>query len=341
MPLRALDEALAGGAPPVILLVGDEALLVRRGVERAIEAIRPTVGIEAFNFARQVASEADPGALFAAARTLPMMADRRLVVVTGIEKGDDAFFAALTDYLAAPPDSTVLVIAGSGFPAVRKGGSNWSARVQNAVKKAGVVVTVSADAVSPARFAVEQARALGCALAPEDAGLLVELVGTDLGRIEREIDKIALFVEQVEVITAQDIHAACSLLAEGVVWDLTAALATRDGEGAIAALHHLLEGGDASHRLMSLVAWQLRSALRVAELQRAGKSDNEIRRAVRMRYDVYQKVRRVVADGRARGAAEVFETLTAANRAMNRHKAGDRRVFEDLVVRLCGDDLSR
>ncbi len=332
--MSALEAGLKEPTAPIWLIVGDAPLLVDRAVERIVEAIRPRVGVPAFNFGRFRAPE-DGVAGLAAARTLPMMAPLRLVVITELGQGEDAFFTAVQEYAEAPSPSAVVVLAGRGFPAVRKGGTNWGSRIRNRVKKTGVVLGYKAGDVAPWRFAIEQARGLGHDLSRADAELLVELVGADLGTLAREVDKATLYVGPGEAVTADAIHAACSALAEAVVWDLTAALAARDEAAAVAALHRLIQDGDAPHRLLALVAWQLRSLLQASEMIAAGARDDEVRRATRMRWDVFKRVRPRLAAYPPPHA--VLARLARANREMNSHRAGDRRIIEELVLDLCAD----
>ena len=62
------------------------------------------------------------------------------------------------------------------------------------------------------------------------------------------------------------VAAAGSMVAEAVIWDLTAGLAARDPELALDALHRLQDSGDDARKLLGMIAWQMREILRVAEL---------------------------------------------------------------------------
>jgi DNA polymerase-3 subunit delta len=164
--------------------------------------------------------------------------------------------------------------------------------------------------------------------------MLVGLVGDDLGQVSREVEKASLLALPGKPITGAEIQQACSLTAEAVVWDFTTALASRNAERALAALHRLLEDGEAPHRLMGSVVWQLRTVLQVAELVRRGRSDEEIRSTLKLRSDLYFKIRRRLGQSLP-SAALMMEQLARANRAMNSSRVGTRRVIEHLVLDLC------
>lgn len=341
MQSRVLSRAREGHVEPVIFVLGDAGVLVQRVVDGLIEAVLPRCGLPAFNHSTVRLGDGDGGdTALSTARTLPMMADNRLVVVKDLEQGGERFFTELLDYLAEPSPTTTLLLTGTGFPKVRKGGKNWKTRVKNALKKhGGVLEEYDAGSVRPAEFAADHATSLGKRLSRDAADLLVELVGRDPDVLVQEIEKVALYVGDQPQIDGGAIHAACSSLAEAVVWDLTAGLAARDADLALGSLHRLLAGSGSSgddqpHKLLGLITWQMRQILVVAQMIRQRRPESEIRRAVRMRPDHYAKVRDAVSQG-MHGAAEVFEQLLAANRAMNRSRAGDKRIIEALVTELC------
>lgn len=334
MPLTSLRASLRDeGLLPVYVVVGDAAPIVEQAVAAIVEAALPTVGPPAFNHNTLRAPEVEASAAFNAARTLPMMAERRLVVVRDIHDADDAFFGNLVDYIKAAVGSATLVCVGERFPKVVKGGSNWSVRVRKALDGVGHLTAIDAKKTSPVRFARDHARALGKELGQAEAEVLVELVGVELGRVAQEVEKVALYVGSAPAIDRDAVHASCSLLAEAVIWDLTAAMAGGDADAALGALHRLQEGGDDPRRLLSMIVWQYRELLKVAELIRSGASDADIQRSVRMRRDVYYKVKARVGRGFP-GAADVLHRLADAHRQMNSHRAGDQRILEGLVLQM-------
>jgi DNA polymerase-3 subunit delta len=331
--VRDLEEGLQAGTLSWLIL-GDASLLVDRAVERLVAWGRERCGPPQFNLSKVYASEANATSAFSTARTLPMMAGLRIVVVRELDQADDAFWEALVSYLAEPSPSTLLVCAGSGFPKAKKGGANWSARVQKvAVAPRARILKLGSDAVAPGALARQHAKTLGKDLGENDARLLVDLVGGDLGRIVQEIEKLALYVGDAPKIGTDDVHAACSLLAEAVVWDLTAGIASKNPKRALAALHRMLEDGEPEHKLMALVVWQLREVLQIGELIGQGRNDWDIAQALRSRADRVREVRASLSS--EPDAARMMERVARANQEMNSHRAGTRRVFEALIVDLC------
>lgn len=333
--MSEIDRLLLGPLAPLWLVYGDATPLVVEAVRRLTEVALEEVGLPAFNHSEYRAGEADAAEALATARTLPMMASRRLVVVRDLQDAPDELFAAVVDYAGGPSESTVLLLTGAAFPKVRKGGKNWSARVQNAFKKHGRVLKLAASAVPSARFAHDEAERLGKRLARPEAELLVDVVGDDLARLRQEVEKLALYVGDRPEIGQDDVMQACSQVAASVVWDLSSAIVARDADTALATLHRQLEEGEDPRKLLGIIAWQLREVLKAAELLRKGASQSEVSKATRLRWRQVPQLQRALASGKVAGAADTLGRIARANRMMNEHRAGDRRILERLVLELC------
>lgn len=317
--------------PPVVFVVGDAAPLVEARAQEAVTAGLAACGIAAFNHTRGRGGESLDAAI-SAAQMPPMMADRRLVEIRDLHLAQPAELEALLDYLANPVPSTMLVLVAGTF-VTGKGKPNWGVRFRNAVKKVGDYHSFKAADVDLARFAVDEARSLGKRLARNDAALLVEWLGADLARVRSEVHKLVLYVGDRDEVVAADIETCCALLGEAEIWSLTGAIAAGDTDGALAATHRLLSGGDDPRRLLAMIAWQLRDIVMVAEWARQGLSDRDIRQRSRVRFDVLKAVRQ--AGPRAPRAGETLSRLARANRQMNQHRAGANRILEQLVLELC------
>lgn len=327
---RALAESLASPLP-VYVFVGAESLLVREAEEAVRRAVvsGPTA---AFNHASFTAADEGASGFVQAAGTLPMMAPRRLVELRQVQDASAALLDALLAYVQAPNPTTVLVVSGEKFPAA-SGGVDRGVRVQNAAKKVGLVLKLDGEGVDAVAFATARAKDLGVTLDRDAGALLAELVGGDLTLLAADVEKCAGFVGPGGRIDRAVAGEVCASVAEADVWALTDALVTRDRDRALETLHRLLEDGEAPHKLLGSVAWQLRQVLLLQDATRRGLSEREVN--VRMPPQKIRAVREFVSK-RPISPSVLLEELAAVNRAMNSSRAGDRRVFEALVLRLTG-----
>ena len=181
--LRGLKRA-GGGAgvlQPVYYIHGEEAVLKDEAVRALLErAIDPTT--QDFNLDRRTAADLDAEALNALVNTPPMMAERRAVVLRGVEhlKKKARPREELLRYLRHPNPTTLLVLV------------QGDAEAPEADLAAGAV-SVAIDRLASERvpgWITHHAGTLGLMLEAEAVTLLVQAVGNDLGALAQELEKL-------------------------------------------------------------------------------------------------------------------------------------------------------
>lgn len=327
-PLAPLTASLSNPAP-VYVIVGSELLLVRQAEEslRLAVANGPTA---AFNHAVFTAGEDAAMSFRDVAATAPMMAARRLVVIRQVQDANAALLDLVLAYVQAPCPSTVLVAVGEKLPAA-SGGVDRGTRIVNAVKKSGIVLKLDGEGVDPAAFAATRATERGVRIDRDAAALIAAFVGGELALVAADVDKCADYVGAGGQITRAVVEEVCTTTAEADVWALTDAIVARDLDRGLETLHRLLEDGEATHKLLASVAWQLRQVLALQDALRRGLSERDAN--VRMPPAKLRAIRELV-QRRPVSPSAMLEELAAVNRAMNSSRAGDRRIFEAFVLRL-------
>lgn len=188
----ALHRALKqGDVAPVYLLVGPEDLLKDEAIDRILGRVLDP-SLRDFNLDVRSAAGLDADAVESLLDTLPMLAERRVVVLRDVDAWQARARArtALLKWLARPSASTVLVMTqGADEPAADK---EFAARA----------TVVQCDTLSPehaARWAAREATRLGVALDPAAAALLVRVVGAELAFLRAELAKVASLPEGTTV----------------------------------------------------------------------------------------------------------------------------------------------
>jgi DNA polymerase III delta subunit len=314
--------------PSIVLLVGAERLSVEQAEKKLLDRAFGG-GSPGFNLATFSAADGAERAI-EAARTVPMMAKRRVVIIREMESAPVGLLDDLMLYAERPVPSTMLMLIGRKLPPAQ-GGQDRGRKLENRIKKVGQVRRFKSGERDPVRFSVERAREYGCDFDSGAARLLVELVGADLGRLQTETDKLVNYCGEQARIDRAAVEAVCSVVAEAIVWDLTDALVRRDPNQALAVAHRLLEDGESPHRLLAMITWQFRQLLNLQACLVQGVNPRDA--GVRMpRYKLeaaQQALRRQPIDG-----VWILDRLAKSNRDFNRSRAGDRRVFENLLVGL-------
>ncbi len=228
--LKTLHETLKrGGFDGAYYICGEDDFQKEDAVKKLIEAaIEP--GMRDFNMEVIRAQEQDPKSLDAALSALPMMADRRVVVVrdAGALKKDAR--KVLDRYLSNPsPDVLVLLVEASGGK-TDKG-------------LAGAATPVEFDYLTPERipkWIVHHASTQHqLKLTPEAVELLQGAVGTDLHQLMTEIDKLASFTNGREA-DETDVAAVVGVRRGETMADFLDCVAERNVTLALELLPHIL-----------------------------------------------------------------------------------------------------
>jgi DNA polymerase-3 subunit delta len=188
----ALHRALKqGDVANVYYLVGPEDVLKDEAVRLILDrALDPS--LRDFNFDQRTAASLDAEALESLLDTLPMLAERRVVLLRDVDgwQKKAKTRTALLKWLAKPGPETVLVMAQSA--AEPEPDKDFAARA----------VTVLCEALPPARaarWAQHEASQAGVTLVPEAAEHLVKAVGVELSVLRAEVAKLAALPEGTAV----------------------------------------------------------------------------------------------------------------------------------------------
>jgi DNA polymerase III subunit delta len=155
----------------------------------------------------------------------------KLVVVRNADAFVTRFREQLEDYCAAPADSGTLVLRLNSLPA--------NQRIYKVIAKNGQIVPCEPPR-DLARWAVEHAKAHQVTIAPDAAKLLADLVGADLGRLDTEIAKLALYADGGK-ITADVVADNVAFTREREMWDLTNAMAAGNTAEALRRWRQLIQ----------------------------------------------------------------------------------------------------
>jgi DNA polymerase-3 subunit delta len=274
MPLvsaSAVRQQIAAGTPdPVYLLQGEDEL-EKGALAHEFEALVDE-DLRAFNVERihtgDVASgdrlAAAVGNLIAAARTLPMMVARRVVIVLQADgllmpkRESDAATRALDEleaYLKTPePQTTVVLVAG---PVDKRGRLYKQLAKQAPIVECGVLES-PADAE---RWVRNRIAAAGTQIEAAGARLLAERCGTDLKRLRNDVDRLLLYALGQKSITLDDVRQMVGPAALQDDWAMTNAIEAGDAAAALRQLALLLDAGAPPEKVLGQLGWLVRAKL--------------------------------------------------------------------------------
>jgi DNA polymerase-3 subunit delta len=252
---------------PVYALPGDEAFLKRQIVAVLRDAVLGK-GDESFGLVSYTGEKATMGAIREELETAPFFGPRRLVVVEEADEFVTKYRAALEDYVAQPAKSGVLILEVKSWPSNTR-------LAKMLTGDATIGCAAPAKPYEAQRWAtswcVSWSRSKhGKELPAPAAQLLVDLVGPELGLLDQELAKLAIYAGTAKKISPEDVDCLVGRSRSENLWKIFDATGEgRSGE-ALAILDNLLMQGEQPLGFLGACSMQLRRLARVASLQNQG-----------------------------------------------------------------------
>lgn len=280
-PQAVRKQIAEGKADPIYLLVGDDDVEMTRLTSQLSGLVEDE--LRPFNLERVYAGEKKGSAasIVESARTLPMMGDRRVVVVLRAEKilkpkrgkaddDDEGPSASTVDvldaYVKRPEPSTTLVFVSSDVDRTRKLFKSLQ-KTATIVECWGLRGTKDAkvDLRQVARVAeqlVKQAAAeAGIQIDPAAARLVAERAGTDISTLRGDMDRLLLYAAGTKKIELKDVHEVVSAETAQDDWAVTNAIQRGDRAEALRQLALALDAGGVSYQILGQLGWFVRERL--------------------------------------------------------------------------------
>lgn len=341
MPTISAESLIArltkSKAGPSLLLLGKDAYLRDALRERAIGAsIEPAA--RGWAVSRFSADEGGFGHALAQARTVPMLARRQAVIVTGVEALEqmpeqkrDVEIKDLADYFAGPAPFTVLILEAKEL--------DERTRFAKMLLEQALVVAAELPedpherTRTAAMLAGQMARERGAPIEDGAAEELADLCNCDLAAMQSEIDKLATYAGAGRPIRRADVEALVVSEKKYSVWELAEVLATRQRARAFHFLTNVLQQGEAAPALIGAMAWMFRKLIEAQQLSPHTTSYQAAGR-LQMRAATAEIALRHARKIPRRQLVEGLRTLYDADSRLKAGSTNDRAVMEFVVAQL-------
>ena len=288
-PAAARKQIAQRKPDPIYLILGDDEAEMSRLAAEITGIVEDE--LRAFNVERLYASEKDvsPASIVESARVLPMMSDRRVVVVLRAERilkprrrakdedvsGEEA--PADTDvldaYARAPVPETTLVLVAADVDRTR--------RLFKTLQKAATIVECwglkgGRDVRVDLRQAARQAEMLVKAAVTEAgqqidgpaARLVAERAGTDIARLRGDVERLLLYAAGKPRISLDDVQQVVSAETAQDDWAVTSAIQRGDTAEALRQMALAMEGGSVPYMILGQLGWFVREKLAATDPRR-------------------------------------------------------------------------
>lgn len=209
-----------GKFKPVYWIEGEEDYYIDQVLNYAEQRLLPE-SEASFNLTIFYGRDASWPDVINACKRYPMFAERQVVLIKEAQHMRD--IDKLESYLEQPLDSTVLVI---GYKEKKLDNRRKFAKL---IKDKGVLVSTKKLYEQDLRsFAESLVSEKGLSIQPMALSLLVDHIGSDMQRIENELEKLAVNLGDRRSISADDVERYVGISKEYNVFELQTALAKKD-----------------------------------------------------------------------------------------------------------------
>jgi DNA polymerase-3 subunit delta len=267
-PAGVRKQIKSGAPDPLYLIQGDDDV-EKAALAHEFEALVDE-GLRPFNVERVHAGDLTTGdrlaagvaSLAAAARTLPMMAPRRVVLVFQAEallvprRESEAGTRALDEleelFKQPEPLTTIVLVAGAL--------DKRSRMFRLLTRQASIVVCGALEDLADAeRWVKVRVAAANMDIAPAAARLLAERCGTDVKRLRNDVERLLLYAMGQKSVSLDDVREIAGPASLQDDWAMTNAIEAGDGGSALRQLALMLEAGAPPEKVLGQLGWLVRS----------------------------------------------------------------------------------
>lgn len=239
------------------LILGPEQYQCRAAVDIIKRSLLKPESV-AFDYCAYSAKDTPIERIFETVNTFPMLSNRRLVLVTELEKMAQSEHDKLLDNLDSLMPSSMLVLVAEELDHRKK--------LFKTIRDKGCIAEFPMlKGASLKRWVEDSIREKGYRVSSATAAKIVDLAGSDLQSLAGELEKLFLFAGEEKQITDAAVEELVRNSRQHGIFELIDAIGIRDRAGALNSLTNLLGMGEPPLRIVSMMARHSRQVLIVKE----------------------------------------------------------------------------
>lgn len=259
--MKTIDEDIkTGQLKTAYLLYGPEAYLRRQYRDKLKNAM--AAPDDNMNFAAFEGKETDVEAVIELAETLPFFAEQRVILIE-----NSGFFKnsceRLAEYLPKTPATTHFIFVEDEV--------DKRSKCYKAVQKTGKVVEFATQTEELlTRWILSRLKKEGKNITGSVMQLFLSKTGTDMGNIDRELEKLICYTMGRPVIEAADVEAIATEQTQNKIFEMVNAIAEHNQRKALDLYYDLLTLKEPPMRIMYLISRQFQVLLNVKDMSARG-----------------------------------------------------------------------
>ncbi len=316
-----------GEFAPLYLLYGSENVSKEESLRALVDAaVEPAS--KAFNLDVFRGEEMDAADAVSRATAFPMMASRRVVVVKRLDRLRDTEARTFLPLIDKPVETTVLVFTADKLDGRKK--------ISAALRKNAVSVEFKPPYENELpRWIRGRAATLKKRIEPDAAHMLHLGVGPNPGELVSELEKLAIYTNDRDTITRDDVILVAGASRNATVFELTDAVGQRKAGDALAVLHRLVERGDNPVAIVAMLTRHIGILRKARWLRNQGLPRSELAGKLKVPPFFVANYLDQAARFDERNLWHAYEALLHADNRLKSRSRAPHATLTGLICRIC------
>ncbi len=319
---RLNQDMKTGQLNHIYLLYGEEAYLRKQYKNRLKEAI---IGDDSMNYHYYEGKGVTIGEVIDQAETMPFFSEKRLILMenTGLFKGGGE---ELSEYLKSPAQTVYFLFVETEV--------DKRSKLYKTVSAKGCAVEFGIqDENTLKRWVLGMVKRENKKISEPALNFLLEMTGTDMENIQKEMEKLFCYCMDQDAITERDIVQICTKRISSHIFDMINAIADRKQKKALELYYELLALKEPPMRILFLITRQFNLLLQVKELAGKGYQGRAIGEKVGLPGFVAGKYVTQASRFQKEELRETVEACVEAEEAVKTGRMNDNMSVELLIVK--------
>jgi len=330
MPLKKLSsEVRAGKIAPYYYLFGDERYLITKAVSILTKKLMQS-GMGDFNLDKLSMTENSMENVLSSAYMLPMMADKRLIIVRDAEKIKEKDSALFLNFMENPVETSCIVFISN------KDKVDQRLKFFSRFKKKGQVLEFKPLYESKLPYFInEEVKSLNKIIAGDAVSLLIRNVGNNLFELEAELKKIALGIGEKKLIEVKDVKEYSSDVRRNTVFEFADSIGNKNLKESLRILKKMLEQGEYVGNVLGAVIRHYNNLFEIRERLDKNEGRDSIAKATRIHPYFLKNYISQANKVSKKDLTKVFDNLLLTDIALKSRKLPNKIILEKLLFDLC------
>jgi DNA polymerase III subunit delta len=317
-----------GDLSPVYLLFGAETYLRDTAAKKIVEKAMQDAPLREFNDLTISLAETDIQQAIAAAEQLPMIAPRRVIRITEVNKLQrEADEEILARYIARPVETSIVILLADDLDKRKK-------LSKILLEQCAAVEFAPLQNDDLMRWARQNLRERNAEADEKALTHLIGLVGSDVRTLTNEIDKLATASLPAGKITFELVDELVPNSRELSNFELTDYLISKNRRRALQILKKLLDDGAEPLMLLGLIASNYHRLAWAKEAMARGADRNEVFRTIKLPYSKHEEFLATARRTDSRVFNQSLERIAQTDLAIKTSQGTPRLQIEMLVCEL-------